>query len=355
VSIVAKYLTLVFVTLVLILSYCGESQTQSQHDEYLWIYANQILELNAITRSADILYTHHVPSNHLVLEMTYDKNRDVIYVIEAVGTDFTTLDLLYQTQLVRIDRQTGERKIISADDHLYKLILSPSGEKGALVSVTFYRLGEKSQRSQNHVCILDFETLYCDVVDDVQITTKFVWRPDNELLMRTFPESTVVKLDTDTLQIEQLVLPDGYRGLNQWASASQLDIGIVSIAKNFSEDDLDNLGMLDINETFFIFDTDTLEVKSEFHLDVVLYTDLAISSDGSYFMLQTSTDTQIYNTSSGQLMFTVSRDDYYRAQWAEYSNHVWLYGFSNNDPFHHMALLDLEDQETYLITIGESQ
>jgi hypothetical protein len=115
-------------------------------------------------------------------KLDIDADGRYLYRIEAWGRS-KKLDIWGAptgAELVRIDIETGERKVILDNKTVFNFALSPDGKS----MVVFFYAGEFLYSTQQ-ACILNLETFECPIVKLEYVGTKAIWVSDEAVVIGT--------------------------------------------------------------------------------------------------------------------------------------------------------------------------
>ena len=126
-----------------------------------------------------------------------------LYQVEAWGrsTNWNILNAPTGAELVRIDLATNEREIVFDRTTVFDFVLSPDGQR----MVVFYYVEEYLHSRQN-ACILELQTLGCEVLDFENVGMA-EWLSSKTFLVRSADINPLQVIDAENGESQTLVFP----------------------------------------------------------------------------------------------------------------------------------------------------
>lgn len=179
-----------------------------------------------------------------------------LFTLEIEGRENTGFVPLGESQLVRMNLQTGEREVMFTGVNLVSFNLSPDAEQALLrfypADMTFMNRYDVILRQQWCVVVFSLDQDDCHVLtlDEDTYLEAFEWVSNSSLAYTLNHQDTVQVLDTTTFTTETIPLPDGLYATEIRSIPGQNDQLLVYDAP-FAAGEVGNLLLFDLNRKSF--------------------------------------------------------------------------------------------------------
>jgi hypothetical protein len=202
------------------------------------------------------LYMNIEREAYRVHDVEIARGGQYLFTLEIEGREDTGFVPLGESQLVRMNLETGEREMMFAGSNLVNFSLSPNAEQALVrfypADMTFADRYDVSLRQQWCVGVFSFDQDDCHVLtfDEDTYLEAFEWVSNSSLVYTLNYQDTVQVLDTTTFTTEIIPLPDGFHASEIRSIPGQNDQLLVYDAP-FTEDEVGKLLLLDLNHKSF--------------------------------------------------------------------------------------------------------
>ncbi len=216
----------------------------------------QLWSLDLFDGAPPELYLNLEREGYRVHEIEIAQGGEYLFTLEIAGREDTGFIPLGESQLVRMNLQTGEREVMFTSVNLVNFSLSPNAEQALIrfypEDMTFMNRYDIIPLQQWCLVDFSFDQNDCHILTfgEDSYLEAFEWVANDTLAYILNQQDTVQVLDTTTFTMETIPLPNGFYATEIRSIPSQ-DHQLLVYDAPFTADEVGKLLLLDLNRKTF--------------------------------------------------------------------------------------------------------